>query len=362
MAKETKYGVISDIHWNPRIVPFALEVLKKQGVEKLLVNGDIGKHKNTLQESQNYTAEILGYIGQSGLESFIQPGSHENILAYSPVIEHFSRIYSNIIDVTKNQKIEQKDHTLVFLPGSDFLSDGEYQIGNHEKIPSGRYIHTDKGLIQFEELAHYILAVKQGLANGAMQYQNMSDLKKLVTHPDKTSVICHIPRKFNNIETCVDVAEFGEIEKPFFADIVLYEDGEEQIRVFYKNGEAGTILKPKNVASYVRNQSFSDGIFPLKVAEKFLKAGAPIKIKKENRGNEDLKKLYEELGITKAISSHFHESGHKAHDSKGISVPENQLVSELFWNSGQLDKGQTGIITISENKIKYKNIKIQDYV
>jgi len=39
MRNETKYGVISDIHINPYIVPLTLKVLKSYGIEKLLVNG-----------------------------------------------------------------------------------------------------------------------------------------------------------------------------------------------------------------------------------------------------------------------------------------------------------------------------------
>ena len=39
-----------------------------------------------------------------------------------------------------------------------------------------------------------------------------------------------------------------------------------------------------------------------------------IVLKEENRGNERLKGLFEEMGIRKALSNHFHESGHKACD------------------------------------------------
>ena len=88
---EIIYGVISDVHEDPRIVPIAIDVLKKEGSKKLLVNGDIGGHYGSLEQSQSYTAFILEAIGKSGLESFVQPGSHETLLGYGPVIEHFSR-------------------------------------------------------------------------------------------------------------------------------------------------------------------------------------------------------------------------------------------------------------------------------
>ena len=88
----------------------------------------------------------------------------------------------------------------------------------------------------------------------------------------------------------------------------------------------------------------------------------PINITKENRGNEFLQKLYEELGITKSVSGHFHESGHRAHDEKENLVEEGKMVMGLFWNSGHFDAGQTGILTVNGNEASYQNILIQDYL
>ncbi|MCK5043696.1 hypothetical protein KAR52_01685 [Candidatus Pacearchaeota archaeon] len=324
MVKETKYGIISDIHNDPRIVPIAINILKEKGAEKLLINGDIGNQQNTLQDSQNCIAFVLDSIGKSGLETFVQPGSHEILLAYGPVMEHFTEQYSNIIDATKNQKVEQEGHHLVFLPGSDFLCGGEYKIGNNE-VPSGKYIHTKKGLLQFEDFNQYVSTIQKGIALGAMQYSNMEDLKKLVTQPDKTIVVCHVPRKFNNLEIAVDMAQFGEALEDFNLQ------GDE-----VKEGS----------------------VFPLPNAKQIFQAGYPVVIKQENRGNKDLKNIYEELGIVKAVSGHFHESGHRANDRMGNHVQEGANVDELFWNSGYLEGGQTGILTVKGNKVNYENINI----
>ena len=94
MVKETKYGVISDVHSDPRVVPVAIDTLKRYGAERLLVNGDIGNQQRSLQDSQNYVAFILDSIGKSGLESFVQPGSHETLLAFGPVLDHFAGQYT----------------------------------------------------------------------------------------------------------------------------------------------------------------------------------------------------------------------------------------------------------------------------
>jgi len=328
MVNQTRYGIISDVHKDPRIVSTAIDVLKSLGAEKLLINGDIGNHQKTLEDSQSYIALILDSVGKSGLESWVQPGSHESLLAYSPVIDYFSKEYGNIIDATKNRKLEENGHHLVFLPGSDFLCGGEYQIGNHQ-IPSGKYIQTEKGLMQFEEFEQYIGALQSGLAQGAMQYANINDLRKLVTAPEKTIVICHVPRKFEGLETCVDMAEFGE----------AMEDFELQ----------GEKVKKGSV-------------YPIQIAPQIVQAGYPVQLKRKNRGNEDLKTLYEELGIRKSVTGHFHESSHRANDRNGNHVNEGELVNELFWNSGYLDAGHTGILTVDEEKASYQNVRLQEYL
>lgn len=329
MANETHYGVISDVHQDPRIVPATIEVLKKLGAEKLLINGDIGNQQRTLEDSQNYVAFILDSVGKSGLESYVQPGSHETLLAFGPVMDAFAGKYSNLIDATKVPKAEQKGHNLIFLPGSDFLCGGEYQIGNHEQIPSGRYIQTPKGLMQFEEFGQYVGAIQQGIARGAMQYANMNDLRKLVNDPDKSIVVCHVPRKFDNLEKAVDMAEFGEATEKFNLNGNIVEQG---------------------------------SVFPLHVAQQIVQAGYPVEIRQENRGNKDLKSLYDELGINKAVSGHFHESGHRANDTYGNHVSEGNLVTDLFWNSGHLDAGQTGILTVGDGKVSYRNIRLEEHL
>jgi hypothetical protein len=242
-------------------------------------------------------------------------------------MDHLSKKYSNLIDTAKNQKVEQNGHHLVFLPGSDFLCGGEYQIGNNSNLPSGRYLKTEKGLVEFDDLGQYLRALQNGTAYGAIQYSNMQDLKKLVTAPEKTIVVCHVPRKFNGLENCVDMAEFGEVTKDFILQGELVEKG---------------------------------SVYPLQIASQIAKHGYPVEIKKENRGNADLAKLYDEIGIEKAVSGHFHESSHRANDRKGNPVREGKFVNELFWNSGFLDAGCTGILTVDGEKVRYQNVKLQE--
>ena len=325
MEKETRYGLISDVHGDPRRVPVAIEILKKWGIEKLIVNGDIGDRQESIKRTQEYSASILESIGKSGIESYIGPGSHETLWGYGPVIDYFAERYDNIIDTQRISHVNQNGHQLIFLPGSDYTCGGEYQIG--KEIPSGRYIKTLRGWVQFEEISQYFDAINKKIALGAMQYANMNDIKGLVKDPEKAIIICHVPRKFNNLETCVDMSEFGEAREEFMLDGMKIEKG---------------------------------AIFPYKNALG-LEKRYPVEIKKENRGNEDLKNLYEELGIKKAINGHFHDSGHRANDRKGNPVEEGKFVIELFWNSGCLDYGQAGILTVKGDKLKYQNIRLNEF-
>ena len=365
MVKQITYGVISDVHGDPRIVPPTIDVLKRLGADKLLINGDIGNQQDTIQKSQDYVAFILESIGQSGLESFVQPGSHEPLFAFSPVMDHFSDKYSNLIDVTKNQKVEQDGHSLIFLPGSDFLCRGEYQIGNNPDISSGRYAITPSGLIPFEDFSQLGTVLKDQNVQGFMQYANMNDLRTLVTDPDKSIVVCHVPRKFDNIDNCVDVAHFHQ-QRAYHRDFTrdpttdwTYTEISVQPGVISRSS-----IEAQGIPTFGLDATDSEIVAQ---AQAYAELEGQSKVmfsveRKQNRGNTDLKDLYRELGITKAVSGHFHESGHRAHDLSGENVPQGSAVTNLFWNSGHLDAGQTGILTVRGDTVKYQNIDIREYL
>lgn len=367
-----KYGIISDIHKDPNIIIPAIGRLKDAGAERLILNGDIGGRQGSLEQSQQYTAFILNKLAQSGLETFVQPGSHETLLAYGPVIEHFSDKFSNIIDTTRNSKHSEDDHDLVFLPGSDFLSGGEYQIGNDGKIPSGGYIEANGGhnLVMFDSLEEYVGSIK-GMVEiddtvkfKGFQYFNIGDLRNQVTDPERTIMICHVPRKFDNVETCVDMAEFGDVVEGGFKEYILQDkEGNQKIVI-----ETPDMDHDKFIAQLRKNKglkikevkSIPDGaVIPLQFTKPYIDAGAPVVVKRENRGNNDLRDLYEELGITKAVSGHFHESSHRANDVNGNHVPENTFTNELFWNSGYGDAGHFGVLSIDGTKVSYQNVHLE---
>ncbi len=357
--KETIYGVISDVHQDPRIVSRTIDALKKNGAQKLLINGDIGERLVDIETSQQYTAFILNEVAKSGLESFIQPGSHETLFGYSPVIDHFSNKYPNIIDVMRNQKIDSNGHSLVFLPGSDFTCGGEYQIGNEDEIPSGRYAKLKEGLARFDNLRDYAAALQMGEAKGAFQYFNMQDLRKIVTDPDKTIMVCHVPRKFDNFDTGVDISHFwqGRVyhRNPENWDKYTYTE----LCIIPGKASKKEVEKNSGTKAYSIGEHDDEEIMKrtIKIMEKENDKRLQVYVeRKENRGNLDLRNLYEELGIKKAVTGHFHDATHRAHDKNCVPVSQGNYVDELYWNSGHLDVGHTGILRVRDSKVSYQNI------
>jgi len=311
----------------------AIYVLKSLGAEKILANGDIGERQSSLQESQDYVATILDALGKSDLETFFHTGSHESIACFEPVADYFSDKYPNIHNTLKIPKVEQEGHELVFLPGSDFVCGGEYLIGDDEQIPSGRYVHSKEGLKPFIDWEAYNQMIETGEVEGVLNYTNMNDLRKLVTNPDKTVVVCHVPRKFDNVGEAVDMAYFAEKSD-------------------------GSVMPGVMVENMIRKQM---GDVPYEIIQQ-VASNNGLTLKKENRGNEYLRRLYEVLGIRKSVTGHFHESGHRANDRNGNHVQEGQFLDELFWNSGHLDVGQTGILTVKDEKVSYQNIRLENHI
>lgn len=307
MSSKT-YGVMSEFHsvqiW--KAIDRIVETLKGLEVDAFILNGDLSG-ENSGAKPMDYIATVLQSLGKSGLEIYVTPGSHEEVQEFEPVLEYFGKKHSNIINTSNTQKIKCGDHDLIFLPGSDsmpeHISKRGYIIEDQDK--SGLY-ETDIGTL--------------------VRITNAEeDLKNLVTRAEKTIVFSHIPPKFNK-DNCVDIAEFWEVNKPFRL-----------------NGED---VKP-------------GGIFNKNIGYELEKKGAPISLKRMNRGNETLKKTYEILGITKNITGHFHESAGNANDMKGDPVEEGSFVNNLFYNASHMDRLIVGMVTVNDSKVAYENVDLK---
>ncbi len=73
----------------------------------------------------------------------------------------------------------------------------------------------------------------------------------------------------------------------------------------------------------------------------------------------ELIKLYDEIGIAKAVSGHFHESCWRANDRKGSHVKSGESVEELFWMASHTDEMKAGILTVRGEKVSYENVELE---
>ena len=252
MVKETRYGIISDIHTSsPLDVTKAIKKLKREGADKLIFNGDIVGDQNDITTPINFLSYFLADLAQLNIESYLQPGSHEEKEEYAPIIKSFSDKYSNIINISEPMSFKEDDHYIAFIPGSDWIAG-----------------HVNDG---------YNL--------------NTTNFNKLISDPEKTVVFSHIPRKFDNIDEAVDMAYFGESSNGSIMPGIVLEN---HIKKEFGN------ISSDNIKSIAKDYGFI--------------------LKKENRGNEELKELYNNLGISKSINGHFHESSHRANDLNGNHI------------------------------------------
>jgi len=276
----------------------------EEKVNAIIGNGDIGEDEKAL-------GFFLEWSGYSGIPTIVQSGSHERIAEFESMLEYFSSKNKNILNARQVRVIDGKDHNLVFLPGSDWnVQGGQYHLAKDDKFESGIY-QTEDGIISLT---------------------NMNDLEKLVKEPEKTIVVCHVPQRFDS-ENTVDTAFFAEKSD-------------------------GSLMAGHPIVNMIKqkyNTKNSEEIE--KIAEKM-----GFKFKLENRGNESLKDLYTKLGITKAVSGHFHESSHRANDLKGTSVPQRTYTEDLFWNSGYADVGHCGILNVDGNKVAYENLVLRKII
>ncbi|MBI4441122.1 hypothetical protein HY639_03070 [Candidatus Woesearchaeota archaeon] len=307
-------GFVGDIHQHPRNLENAVSLLKEKGIRKGIANGDLG---NTAED----IAMTLATLGKSGLEWIVQPGSHETVGDFYYAFLDAQEKYSNLTSALERRRVETDQYHLVFLPGSDFCSGGQYQLVADD-IQEGEYRMTDKGLMK---VSGYLLL--EALGTKEIRYfTTTQSLRKLVTQPEKTVLVCHVPPLFS-FPHAVDQAHYGEVTET----VMLANDS----------------LFPKG------------SILPLPYARKLQEVNAPIMIHRENRGNRKLQQIMQELGVTKGVFNHFHESSHRAHDAQGNKVAQGEFTSNLYWMSGWLDYGHCGILHLDQHLISYENLSVR---
>lgn len=325
-----RIGIISDVHTNPQRVVLGIQKLKGLGVERLILNGDIGEAAELLEDSQRFTGEIIETAGKSGLETYVQPGSHETLAGYEPVVDILSVRYSNIIDMLRTSFVDLAGYRLLFLPGSDVHSGGEYHLG--VEVPSGRYAVTQEGLVSLTGWDTVAELRAKDQFKGEIQYRNIADLTRHIEEGPKTVLVCHVPALFDIGSQGVDFAYFAtNREGAFIPGAVL----EAQIREGFVQHHKRT-ASSEEIESVAQTHGFT--------------------FHRRNVGNPLLRQFLDQMNIAYAVNGHIHESGDHAHDRQGNFVSQRTVVPELFWNSGCFDRGQMGILTLTDEGVAYENV------
>jgi len=188
--------IVSDMHnVGPMALDHAINVGKSKGATKLVLNGDVAGDHFPQLDRREYYAILLEIAGRSEIETYVLPSTHEGVSWAEPLAKGMAEKYSNLVYVVDHPFIEGENHDLLFMSGigssySKSVDGDVYVLENDPTIRSGLY-----------ELR----------GGGIARVINMHELLDQVKDPAKTIVFSHIPRKFDNINTGVDMAYFGEV-------------------------------------------------------------------------------------------------------------------------------------------------------
>lgn len=320
-----RYGIVSDIHENPEVAEDLIRRMNREfGVHKLILNGDITV--DGLEDLDRIVGlkKILRATGD--LQTFIQPGSHEETVPWEAALEGLAQEgYKNIIDVRENPIYESLDHNLVFVPGSDVNSRyGSYTFGKElktgeHKLKDGRWIC----------------------------YTNLEEVFSKLLKFRNNILVCHVPPRFSGQHN-VDFTHFiqggyvmgirpGHFNAQGFSPISEKDKIEGLIEFKEYNGDKGLLEE-------VLRERFKD-LPIMEQAEVYIEC-------MENRGNLDLRRLCDTHNITSVFCGHFHESGGHAHDWKGNPVEPKKWTESLVLNSGT--NGNAAVVEVDGNRMRYK--------
>jgi len=324
------YGIISDIS-DSSSVKDALRVLQRLGAERLILNGGVSILTNNSDINQSFIAEILDTVGKTGLETYVQPGAFATVQSYIPVINHFQKKHPNLFHPIYDRVIDCGDHHLLFIPGSDVDDAGDFIFGSNEFARTGFYIKTDDGLV-WQDSNQEKRARELGKFRGHLHYSNLNDFVNL-SEPEKTVAFCNVPRRFNSPINGVD-------------------------GIYYGRKHDGQIVSGEIVEQLIKKSYDELSIQEFAVLNEKL----GMTLHRENKGNTDLEQFFTKNGITKAISAHFPDAAHRAHDSSSQPIKSGELVDNLFWNTGQLATGKAGLLEVKENRVAYRNVVVNEHL
>lgn len=292
----TKIGIISHLH-NPNFESLkkAVEILKDESIDALVLNGDIYESKLESPYMINGFADFLKYLREQDFMTFIQPGHSETVSGskYEAILGFNS---SSVIYVprAKQRAFKVGDYHLLFLPGAR-ISDGDpsrngffltksYQTGYYEWGPDSNF--SSLGILSDNW--------REGTRFAIFNIEDIRTYAKKISDIEKAVLFSHISPRFST-DKAIDVS-----------------------------------YRPLN------------NLLSL-----------PL-----NYGDIDLKEIIEDTGINKVITGHYHDSVHRAHDGKEEPIEAGEWSKELFFMASYMNQNKFGLIELDGDKIRYYKLKL----
>lgn len=309
-----KLGVVACLHGNLGNVRKFAARFRKENIDAVALVGDIGSDEKQKQS----LVKIIKIFSNIKKKVFVMPGNHEQLRAYYSALKKFKK-NKNIVDCTKNPKIDFCGQKFVFLPGSRLSS----------ATGAGFRILTNRKYLKRFKL--FVKSHKKHFS-GRVKPTFLSDFTKYFS--ERAVLMAHSPIKFNT-KNAIDVADYLEATKNFIIPKKLSNIHEKDLHIVSK-----------------------DSIFSYEIYKDLLKAKLPIKRQIKNVGDDVLKKLLKKYKISKFICGDIHEAGGRANDWKGRQVKQNKFSKELFFNCAAGKDGRAGIVEFLNDEARYRMVRV----
>ncbi len=321
------------IHGNTEIMHKIISKMKKIKTHKLdgiFLNGDLNADADTIKKDTESIRRVIRTALKLNVPVYVMPGSHEPVKTYRDALKTFKN-NKLVFDCTEehNRRIAVDDWDLIFLPGSDSLTPhGQFGLTLNNK--------TKKAYKKWKKSHGYNI--------DHYEIFTLQDFVSLVKNPHKTLMITHPPPKFN-AKNAIDVANFGLVTENFIINKQIISK-KEVVKEIKKTGERFGVFEEGTILGNIN------------IVRRLIKIGLPVIEKKQNVGNEFLKIVLMKMKIRKLVCGHIHESGGRACDSRGNRVRSGKWSRELFFNAGPVNEGRAGIITLRDDKAKWRVVQI----
>ncbi len=339
--QESKYGVISNVYERKDFYEKILLRMKEEEVSAIVLNG--------ISNNQETTTYAIKTAAKTAVPVITIP-CEESFFDYYAALGKARTTHKNIIDAVKNPYIKSNGHEILILPGttnpfqSQFILSTQKETGLYlynKKEARKKRGNADKILKRVSEEQKAKIFKDKNVARKIYGISNLETLAEQIKNPETTTIISPNPREFYHPEYAIDQeivyeTQDGEI-------LTLREIVEEIVDAFTEPG-----LEIEQTITY---EEIKD-----------ILGKEDIKAVYVNNGDEIIRNFTEKYGVTKTISSNPTSATHFAHTYYNVDIPENVLLTELHYNTGQAEDGNAGILYLNGDKAAYKNIVIKEKI